>query len=503
MSNLWTVQPKHPFFSRSDLETKILASENLQCDTSMITNMFTRLATVTCMSAPECQQLLRENRRTLVRRYRHALEQSLAQAGWMTTQSILVLQSLVLYIFFATGSSRHTWIINGIALSLAQAMGLHSNASSSLDGIETEVRRRVWWMLCQTDVRASDTCGLQSHVPFTMDTELPLNINDTDLEFAGSVTTLHSRTELTEMTVSLAKIEMAKTKLLFKQSNLPSMEREAIIRAQLRRYEDTYLKYYDRNSELQRLYYLGTRFMMARLSKMMYDTANDDAKTEGLPESLILYHADVLEIAHQLPNKYRQHGWFFRCKNTQWHAVAYLLIQLCEYTEGSVVDRAWDVVEAAFASWDQGGIARGSEDSEKTDSRAVKTLWKPLLRLFARARSVRAEALRSRQGLTSTPSTLSTGCDPDSLTPEDIQAPAELLNNGDQLIGLVNKSVSEDIRRSEQLHEGIVSDPFFGSMDNFNTDMNWEQLDDWVQNFQDALNQQDMDWQDQGALNWW
>lgn len=254
----------------------------------------------------------------LMRKYRHALEQALAQSGWMMTQNIQVLQALSLFLVFASENARSTWIVNGMALSLAQAMGLHSDsASSALSVIDTEVRRRVWWMLCQTDVRASENCGLESHVPLKCDTEPPLHVNDADLASAGENTPA-PRNELTEMTLSLVKIEMSKTNLRFKRSTATGVEKERIVRDQLKRYEDVYLKYFDGQSEFHRLCYLGGRLIIARLWKMMYDaTPHEGSDAEA--ESLMLYNADVLEIAHQLPSKYRQYGWFFRCKYTQWY----------------------------------------------------------------------------------------------------------------------------------------------------------------------------------------
>lgn len=55
-------------------------------------------ATVTAMSTKECLSLLKEQRNTLLVKYRYALEQALARTGWMTTQEVLVLQALGLYL---------------------------------------------------------------------------------------------------------------------------------------------------------------------------------------------------------------------------------------------------------------------------------------------------------------------------------------------------------------------------------------------------------------------
>ena len=50
------------------------------------------------MSSAECQKIHRDDREVLMSKYRHALEGSLAQAQWMTTQSISILQSVTLYL---------------------------------------------------------------------------------------------------------------------------------------------------------------------------------------------------------------------------------------------------------------------------------------------------------------------------------------------------------------------------------------------------------------------
>lgn len=59
-------------------------------------------ATITTMSTEECLRLCKEERDTIHHRYRYALEQALAQAGWMTSQEVTVLQALILLIVGST-----------------------------------------------------------------------------------------------------------------------------------------------------------------------------------------------------------------------------------------------------------------------------------------------------------------------------------------------------------------------------------------------------------------
>jgi len=76
------------------------ASLNLESlDASTETLLFAVwFATVTTMSREECLRLHKEERSLVLSRYRHALEQALTQAEWMTSQKIEVLQALILFI---------------------------------------------------------------------------------------------------------------------------------------------------------------------------------------------------------------------------------------------------------------------------------------------------------------------------------------------------------------------------------------------------------------------
>lgn len=475
---------------------------------SLITSAFTDLAvidasteallfaiyfsTVTTMSAEECLKLQGEEKAVLLQRYRLALEQALARADWMTTQELVVLQASILLIVShdlsllillleclteglqACSPGRNTrsiWMLSGTAMGIAQAMGMHrDSASFSLSIVDTEVRRRVWWTLCVLDNRISEGCGLETHVPMTMDTKLPLHINDSDIDVTSTETPI-PKTEFTEMTVSLVKMEMAEIILRIKswqngKFHLSTEEVETLVRERTRRFEDTYLKYLDASSSLHHFCYLGTRLIIAKLWKMIYDLFQQHNLTEGqeIEDWLLWYHTEVLEITHQLPDKSAQFGWFFICKYTQWHAMAYLLIELCQQTTGPVVDRAWAVLDAIFGDFKDG--------NESTLPAGInvdrRTLWETLQKLFKRARHVRKQS--AGQALLQVPE-LS-----DASTPN---IPNE----------------TNHVRNKESLQtstgdKALLGDPFLGSPD-FGEEMDWE---DWniLQSFQtDLLLQRD------------
>lgn len=83
-------------------------------------------------------------------------------------------------------------------------------------------------------------------------------------------------------------------------------------------------------------------------------------------------------------------SWLFKTY-IQWHALAFLLGELCNRTSGELVNRAWSSVEKCIqASWKQAAT--------KEESRSGH-LWKPLMKLLAKARMARSQAIRKDEAI--------------------------------------------------------------------------------------------------------
>ncbi|KAF1967774.1 hypothetical protein BU23DRAFT_284992 [Bimuria novae-zelandiae CBS 107.79] len=454
------------------------ASKGLRIGASEETLLFAIwYAAIASSTSETCQALYGIGKKPLVHKYRASFEQALKQANWLSTQEVTVLQSLAIYLVFAQENSRSTWMICGISISLAQAVGLHmEDHSFPFTPVETEVRRRVWWSLAQIDVRVSENCGLEPHIPLVMSAPLPLHVNDIDIEPNIYGQCVLPRDELTEMTLTLIKIEMTQTKLRFKRAHFgPSTtneEKDAVINEQIQRYREVYFKYFTDTSEFSRVCALGLRLLMARLWKLMYDgsRSQEPEDKDVLDEPLLRYNADVLEISHQLPNRYRQFGWFFRCKYTQWHALAYLLVQLCKHTSGPAVDRAWEVINAFFGTLEEHNslIARGFINIVTANKK--NSLWQPLLVMLLKAQASRRKALQTPKRTADTPSTLESDSNTTATTPNETLGESEPSS----------WPISQD-------QEGILGDAFLGQSLDFGEEMNWEQIDAWVDNFQAGI----------------
>jgi hypothetical protein len=80
-------------------------------------------------------------------------------------------------------------------------------------------------------------------------------------------------------------------------------------------------------------------------------------------------------------------GWLFRTY-VQWHAIAFILSELCIRTKGEAVERAWRALEATAGRWwfplnDNSPYGKGQQGC----------LWKPLRKLLAKAKGAREKEL--------------------------------------------------------------------------------------------------------------
>ena len=171
-------------------------------------------AAVTTLSPDDCLVYLGLEKQAGLRKFRFAVEQGLSRTGFLNTQELIVLQSMLLFLTCVRRSddTRYVWTLTGLLIRLAQALGVHRDGQTfGLSPFETEMRRRLWWQICTLDVRASEDHGTDpSIVEQSFDTKFPLNINDADL-----TTDMKEQPEehegATEMTFDLIRYSLSTT----------------------------------------------------------------------------------------------------------------------------------------------------------------------------------------------------------------------------------------------------------------------------------------------------
>ena len=140
---------------------------------------------VVSLTEEQCRQLLDEDKKALIKKYRFATEQALARADFLNSSSLMCLQAFVFFLVFVRhmDDSRLVWALGGLAIHIAQALGIHRDGTHfGLTPFDIEMRRRLWWHISILDNRSSEDHGTDP--TFTeqfYDTKLPLNVNDEDI----------------------------------------------------------------------------------------------------------------------------------------------------------------------------------------------------------------------------------------------------------------------------------------------------------------------------------
>ncbi|KAJ6190682.1 hypothetical protein N7519_000703 [Penicillium mononematosum] len=355
------------------------------------------LCSIVSMKPDDCLFQFGEDRTTAVKRYRFATEQALAKAGFLNTQSLVLLQAAVLFLVCVRreDDSKFVWSMTSIVLRLAQSLGLHRDGSNfALKPFETEMRRRLWWHISLLDVRSSEDHGTDPLIHERMyDTLLPLNINDDDLspDMEEPPKEREGCTDATfclircEITSALRRANYACPGAQFRvPSSLPPIDRAGrMIQVISERCEQRYIRHCDMNIPLQWCAATVGRLILAKLWLIVHHPMirkDRGSVFQATRESLFLTAIEVLEFGHLLETdpKTAKWGWLFRT-NMQWHGVAFVLSEICVRPICPVTDRAWNAVSLIYTEW----AAQGTHKKGM--------LWRPLAALMKRAAATRSK----------------------------------------------------------------------------------------------------------------
>ncbi|KAH0263023.1 hypothetical protein KCU91_g13006, partial [Aureobasidium melanogenum] len=366
----------------------------------------------TSLSENDCLSKLGEEKGLLLSRYRFGVEQALARANFLTTEEMMVVQAIVIFLICLrrNNDARVIWTLTGLVVRIAQTLGVHRDGLHfNLPPFEIEMRRRLWWQICILDVRASEDHGSDPTITEqAFDTKMPLNINDEDI--SPAMTKLpDERQGCTDMSFCLIRFEVANT---FRRLNyIPPGEpkrcgeffasvtledKERWINECHKRLEERYLRHVDMSVPLYWITATVARLMMSKMWLMIYHPyqRKDGGKSlsEETREKLFITSLENIEYSLLMETESRTEKWSWLFKTyIQWHALAFLLGELCHRTSGDLVDRAWSSVERCIqASW--------SVTATKEESRSGH-LWKPLMKLLAKARTARLQAIRKNEAI--------------------------------------------------------------------------------------------------------
>lgn len=392
-------------------------------------------AAIVSIPTEQCMALLGMPREVALERYRFAVEQAIARADLLNTQSMVLLQAVVLFLSALRNQidNRTTWSLSRLVFHIARAMGIHRDGTVfGLKPFETELRRRLWWHICVLDGGSSEQHGFEAllfHMSF--DTRVPLNINDADLfpdmteppverEGATEMTFCRIRCEAISLACKLGGLYpsgmVASSIGKAKDKDVPHTsleERATLLRDLEQTLWDKYLRYCDESSPILLFSSMVCKVIIAHFWQVLYHplmpaaiggatpipastSASASAPTPtptpapaltstSTPASDNAYRdqrlrrsIEVLELSVRILQTPAIAKWTWYSKtHIHWHAVAFVLSEICRRPPSAECDHAWRCVVTMYEAW-------------QTHACEVEsTLWRPVRRLMAKARYVR------------------------------------------------------------------------------------------------------------------
>ncbi|KAE8140077.1 C6 transcription factor [Aspergillus pseudotamarii] len=363
------------------------------CSRSLILSVC--FAAVASMTPEQCVSMLGKTHDMAIEELSVAVNRALKQANFIKSKDIPALQAAVLFLlcFRVVGDTRVVWAEAAVVVRVAQGQGIHRDGTGfNLSPFETEIRRRLWWHICILDMLASEDQGTDTQIkPDTFDTRLPSNVDGHDL--IPEMTELPpENTGYTDITLCIINCEIATSvsqlgPLFGQNSNISICDREAHVKALASRLQDRYMDHFDLGVPIQWMVATIGRLMLLKVWLGIHiqktsGSANESVSARHLADPIFKTAVEITEFAYffQENETTANFAWLARSYK-QWHALAYVLSELCVRDISPETDHAWNVVDKMYR--------KCVKEAPETDS----MFQKPLTRLMERATTSRAEKL--------------------------------------------------------------------------------------------------------------
>jgi hypothetical protein len=334
-------------------------------------------------------------------KYRLGLEHALAEADFLSNPDIILVQALTIFSLLVRrhDSPRFVWMMTGIVIRMAHYLGLQRDGThfEHLSPFDIEMRRRVWWAVCNLDLRACEDQGTDLMITSdSFDTKIPLNINDADISPESSQMPAE-REDVTDMSftrINAGWCDITKKIMAHgvKNSSSGLQEQTRLLSEIYQSYENAYLQYTTESDNIA--CWVGVtiaRLVMAKMTLIVYlpvlfSSPSAEFSAE-VRTKLLVAAIEVAEYNHALnaETACRKWRWVFQT-HTHWHAIVYLMIEVSRRPWSAIVERAW---AALRSSW----LIPAQASTEKNTR-----IWVPLRKLMAKAlrhREIELDRLRA------------------------------------------------------------------------------------------------------------
>ncbi|KAF4446580.1 hypothetical protein F53441_9807 [Fusarium austroafricanum] len=384
-------------------------------------------------------------------KFRRGLEQALARADFLNDPDIILVQALVIFLALARrhDSPVYVWMMTGLMIRMAHAVGLHRDGSRfpHLSPFEVEQRRRLWWMIITVDIRASEDQGTEFTITTdSFDTKMPLNVNNSDIE-PDTKEMPPEREGLTDIGFALSMFEMARVSRQLMASSIhsggPSLEEQTQLLQNLReKLENGYLfRSLEADDIGNMVGVMCARLVLSKLTLLVYlpslFASPSERFSDEIRDKLLAAAIEVAEHNHTLNDdtRFRQWRWIYQTY-THWYAIVWLLIEISRRQWSPTIERAWIALHSVWLIPSQHNMAKNQR------------MWVPLRRLMTKARRHRDEQLatiRNNPALIESLEQIDR-CLPSPVSPElstDTKDQQRFLEHWRALVGKAENSSSE------------------------------------------------------------
>lgn len=289
-------------------------------------------------------------------------------------------------------------MMTGVVIRMAQYLGLQRDGSnfSHLSPFVVETRRKVWWAVCNLDVKASEEQGTELTIALgSFDTKLPLNINDADIS-PETKNTPPEREGVTDASFVRIYCELCKTMRQMMVHGIPTdaagLEKQSRLVDEIyQTYQRNYFRFTSAQGNI--LYWVGVaiaRLTMAKMTLIIYlpllFASSSDAFSGEVRDKLFVSAIEVAEYNHALhaEERCRQWRWLYEIY-VHWHAIVYIMIDALRRPWSQVVERGWVALHSRFLI-----PAPSTPDRDPS-------IWVPVRKLMAKVRKYRAAEIQRLQ----------------------------------------------------------------------------------------------------------
>ncbi|OCT50008.1 putative fungal specific transcription factor [Cladophialophora carrionii] len=313
------------------------------------------------LTEDDCARKFGQARNKMLQRFHFATRLALVNAAFLRTTEMSILQALVLFLIPGRFIyDPHTyWILTGVAVRIAQRMGLHRDGEQlGLHPFEVQMRRRLFYQLLPLDGIASKMSGTGiATMTDPWDTQQPSNIHD-DQIWLGMTEPPQERKGATDMIFCLTRAFVGKAMARAEQSKHDTQsndDAETLIAETESQVEEKYIRYCNVVDPLHYLTVCLARSaitamrLRARLPKDKNQAITDTEARELFQLAQDILQTDLAASANTSLRRYRWHLRSFFIWGS-WDSLIFTItsLQKPDLLPPATTDAAWRRVEELY-----------------------------------------------------------------------------------------------------------------------------------------------------------